>query len=172
MVHPFTFRNEAKLLAANFQDNPAEEYRLFFELGVDGVFSDFTDTAVATRTLMQNALIRAKTGAPHIHVMRPRRRIGYAPVVPCRRTRRQPRQCSVGRMSRLCTDICPCRMNAVAGLTPHGKLWLNHVIRLAPGRCHETGIQHLVSAVSARTATCRQNPAGSETALPLSCAPG
>lgn len=53
MVHPFTFRNEAKLLAANFQDNPAEEYRLFFELGVDGVFSDFTDTAVATRTLMQ-----------------------------------------------------------------------------------------------------------------------
>ena len=53
VVHPFTFRNEAKLLAANFQDNPAEEYRLFFELGVDGVFSDFTDTAVATRTLMQ-----------------------------------------------------------------------------------------------------------------------
>ena len=30
VVHPFTFRNEAKLLAANFQDNPAEEYRLFF----------------------------------------------------------------------------------------------------------------------------------------------
>ena len=36
-----------------FPGNPAEEYRLFFELGVDGVFSDFTDTAVAARTLMQ-----------------------------------------------------------------------------------------------------------------------
>lgn len=48
-VHPFTFRNEAKLLAANFGGDPAEEYRLFFRLGVDGVFSDYTDTAVAAR---------------------------------------------------------------------------------------------------------------------------
>lgn len=53
VVHPFTFRNEAKLLAANFQGNPAEEYRLFFALGVDGVFTDYTDTARATRTLME-----------------------------------------------------------------------------------------------------------------------
>ena len=29
--------------------DPEAEYKLFFALGVDGVFSDFTDTAVAAR---------------------------------------------------------------------------------------------------------------------------
>ena len=53
VVHPYTFRNEAKHLAANFMDKPAEEYRLFFAAGVDGVFTDYTDTALATRSLMQ-----------------------------------------------------------------------------------------------------------------------
>ncbi|MDC7713313.1 glycerophosphodiester phosphodiesterase [Vogesella sp. LYT5W] len=53
LVHPYTFRNEAKHLAANFTDNPSEEYRLFFAAGVDGVFTDYTDTALATRRLMQ-----------------------------------------------------------------------------------------------------------------------
>jgi len=53
LVHPYTFRNEAKHLAANFTDNPAEEYRLFFAAGVDGVFTDFTHTALAARRLMQ-----------------------------------------------------------------------------------------------------------------------
>lgn len=53
VVHPYTFRNEAKHLAANFTDNPSEEYRLFFAAGVDGVFTDYTDTALATRRLMQ-----------------------------------------------------------------------------------------------------------------------
>ena len=53
VVHPYTFRNEAKHLAANFMDNPSEEYRLFFAAGVDGVFTDYTDTALATRRLMQ-----------------------------------------------------------------------------------------------------------------------
>ena len=46
VVHPFTFRNEAKRLASDFKGDPAAEYKLFFQLGVDGVFSDFTDTAV------------------------------------------------------------------------------------------------------------------------------
>jgi glycerophosphoryl diester phosphodiesterase len=53
VVHPYTFRNESKHLAANFQDNPLEEYRAYFMLGVDGVFSDYTDTAVAARRLLQ-----------------------------------------------------------------------------------------------------------------------
>ncbi|MDC7709566.1 glycerophosphodiester phosphodiesterase [Vogesella indigofera] len=53
VVHPYTFRNEARHLAANFMDKPAEEYRLFFAAGVDGVFTDYTDTALATRHLMQ-----------------------------------------------------------------------------------------------------------------------
>jgi glycerophosphoryl diester phosphodiesterase len=38
-------------LAANFENNPVNEYRLFFELGVDGVFSDYADTALQARRM-------------------------------------------------------------------------------------------------------------------------
>ena len=48
-VHPYTFRNEEKRLASDYAGDPAAEYELFFALGVDGVFSDFPDTAVAAR---------------------------------------------------------------------------------------------------------------------------
>ncbi len=49
LVHPYTFRNEAKRLASDFKGDPKAEYKLFFQLGVDGVFSDFPDTAKAAR---------------------------------------------------------------------------------------------------------------------------
>ena len=48
-VHAYTFRNEAKRLSSDFKGDPKAEYKLFFNLGVDGVFSDFTDTAKAAR---------------------------------------------------------------------------------------------------------------------------
>jgi glycerophosphoryl diester phosphodiesterase len=61
-VHPWAFRNENAFVPADFQaGNPADpsfprqsgdaeaEYKLFFDLGVDGVFSDFPDTAVDAR---------------------------------------------------------------------------------------------------------------------------
>ena len=48
-VHAFTFRNEARRLASDYKGDPKAEYRRFFELGVDGLFSDFADTAVAAR---------------------------------------------------------------------------------------------------------------------------
>jgi glycerophosphoryl diester phosphodiesterase len=48
-VHTWTFRNEPRRLASDYHNDPAAEYKLFFALGVDGVFSDFTDTAVAAR---------------------------------------------------------------------------------------------------------------------------
>ena len=51
MVHPYTFRNEQKRLASDHQGNPVNEYLAFYELGVDGVFSDFADTAVAARAM-------------------------------------------------------------------------------------------------------------------------
>ena len=44
LVHAFTFRNDRSLYG--FSD-PTAEYRAYFALGVDGVFSDFPDTAVA-----------------------------------------------------------------------------------------------------------------------------
>ncbi|CAN5816933.1 glycerophosphodiester phosphodiesterase [soil metagenome] len=62
VVHPYTFRNENAFLPADFrQGDPASpafpratgdapaEYRLFYGLGVDGLFSDNPDTAVASR---------------------------------------------------------------------------------------------------------------------------
>ena len=33
--------------------NPVNEYLQLYELGIDGVFSDFTDTAVVARVLFQ-----------------------------------------------------------------------------------------------------------------------
>jgi glycerophosphoryl diester phosphodiesterase len=59
LVTPYTFRNENNFLPADFQrgTSPADygnaiaEYVLFFEVGVDGMFSDNTDTAVLARQL-------------------------------------------------------------------------------------------------------------------------
>jgi len=51
VVHPSTFRSEAKRLAFDYADNPINEYLQFYGLGVDGVFTDFTDDAVAAREL-------------------------------------------------------------------------------------------------------------------------
>jgi len=61
-VHPWTFRKENNFLPTDFrQGNPASpeflratgdapaEFHLFFRLGVDGLFSDHPDTAVAAR---------------------------------------------------------------------------------------------------------------------------
>ncbi|WKB53525.1 glycerophosphodiester phosphodiesterase [Eleftheria terrae] len=48
-VHTWTFRSEPYRLSASYQGDPAAEYRQFFELGVDAVFSDFPDQAVKAR---------------------------------------------------------------------------------------------------------------------------
>ena len=45
------FRNEARRLPSDYAGNPVEEYVQFYKLGVDGLFSDFADTAVAAREL-------------------------------------------------------------------------------------------------------------------------
>jgi glycerophosphoryl diester phosphodiesterase len=56
-VHPYTFRNENHFLPANLRSSTAAgdygdsfaEYAAFFAAGVDGVFTDNTDTAFAAR---------------------------------------------------------------------------------------------------------------------------
>ncbi|MDB5826935.1 MAG: glycerophosphodiester phosphodiesterase [Variovorax sp.] len=50
-VHPFTFRNENRRLPSDYQGDPKNEYLAYYRLGVDGVFTDFTDTAIAARTM-------------------------------------------------------------------------------------------------------------------------
>ncbi len=59
LVHPWTFRNENQFLPADFKHrkntapdrhgNALSEYRHFYELGVDGVFSENPDTAIEAR---------------------------------------------------------------------------------------------------------------------------
>lgn len=46
-VHPYTFRNEDLKWTTN--TDPATEYALFFNAGVDGIFSDYTLEAVKAR---------------------------------------------------------------------------------------------------------------------------
>jgi glycerophosphoryl diester phosphodiesterase len=62
LVHPYTFRPENNFLPADFREgnpnspvflgargNQPAELKLFYRLGVDGVFADNSDTAVAVR---------------------------------------------------------------------------------------------------------------------------
>src|SRR5262245_46291136 len=55
LVHTWTFRSEQFRLAAQYAGNPVNEYAQFYGLGIDGVFSDFPDTAVTARTLFRLA---------------------------------------------------------------------------------------------------------------------
>ena len=48
-VHTWTFRNEPRRLASDYRDDPLREYKMFYTLGIDGVFSDFPDTAAKAR---------------------------------------------------------------------------------------------------------------------------
>jgi len=57
-VHVFTFRNEGKYLAGDYKGDPQAEYLKFFRLGVDGVFTDFTNAGVAARTAYLHELGR------------------------------------------------------------------------------------------------------------------
>ena len=40
-VHPWTFRNENKYLLYDYESDPYLEYEKFYQLGVDGYFTDF-----------------------------------------------------------------------------------------------------------------------------------
>ena len=53
LVHTWTFRNERSRQALEDRQNPVNEYLRFYALGVDGVFSDFADTAVAARVMFK-----------------------------------------------------------------------------------------------------------------------
>jgi len=48
-VHLYTFRNEKRRLAFDYNGDPQAEYLQFYRLGIDGLFSDFPDTALAAR---------------------------------------------------------------------------------------------------------------------------
>ncbi|MFO1082857.1 MAG: glycerophosphodiester phosphodiesterase family protein, partial [Reyranellaceae bacterium] len=47
-VHVYTFRNEAKYLVGVWNGDPEAELLAYLRAGVDGVFTDFANTAVPT----------------------------------------------------------------------------------------------------------------------------
>ena len=51
LVHPYTFRNENTQWSGG---NPEAEYHLFFDAGVDGLFTDYTNEAVNALATWQN----------------------------------------------------------------------------------------------------------------------
>jgi glycerophosphoryl diester phosphodiesterase len=53
LVHTWTMRNERSRLPLDDNEAPANEILRFFELGVDGLFTDFADTAVAARVMFK-----------------------------------------------------------------------------------------------------------------------
>ena len=61
-VHAYTFRNENHFLPANLRSGPADsaygdsfaEYAAFLAAGLDGLFTDNTDTAVLARAAHAN----------------------------------------------------------------------------------------------------------------------
>ncbi len=54
-VHAYTFRNELRFILQRFGGDPSAEYSAFYKLGVDGVFSDFPDTAISARDVLLKA---------------------------------------------------------------------------------------------------------------------
>ena len=48
-VHAYTFRNEKRRLTLEVSGDPVAEYLAYYRLGIDGVFTDFPDTALAAR---------------------------------------------------------------------------------------------------------------------------
>jgi glycerophosphoryl diester phosphodiesterase len=48
-VHVFTFRDEGKYLAGSYKGDPVQEFLTFYRLGVDGVFTDFSNTGYIAR---------------------------------------------------------------------------------------------------------------------------
>lgn len=49
-VHTWTFRSEPYRLASDYKNDPSAEYKVFYDLGIDGLFSDFPDAAVKARS--------------------------------------------------------------------------------------------------------------------------
>ena len=53
-VHVYTFRDEPRFLDASFEGDPLREYQAFYRSGIDGVFSDFPQTAMKVRPPTQS----------------------------------------------------------------------------------------------------------------------
>ncbi|BAZ38633.1 glycerophosphoryl diester phosphodiesterase [Calothrix sp. NIES-4101] len=58
-VHPYTFRNEGRYLAADYNGNPEAEFKQFINLGVDAYFTDFPGTGDLVRDQILSPFVRS-----------------------------------------------------------------------------------------------------------------
>lgn len=58
-VHPYTFRNEERFLAADYRGNPQLELQQFIQLGVDAYFTDFPGTGNFVRDQYISPFVRS-----------------------------------------------------------------------------------------------------------------
>lgn len=59
-VHAYTFRSDKKYLNKAYKGDPVQEYLHFYKLGVDAVFTDFTDDAVKAREQLFSSIPAGK----------------------------------------------------------------------------------------------------------------
>lgn len=59
LVHAYTFRNESRFLASNYNGNPEAEFRQFIQLGIDGYFTDFPGTGDLVRDQITGDIVRS-----------------------------------------------------------------------------------------------------------------
>jgi myo-inositol-hexaphosphate 3-phosphohydrolase len=81
VVHPYTFRNESRSLASNYNNNPELEYRQFINLGVDGYFTDFPGTGDLVRDEITTNQVRSPQNPTVLSVPKFDTLTGLAPVV-------------------------------------------------------------------------------------------
>ncbi|MBM0740803.1 esterase-like activity of phytase family protein [Phormidium sp. CLA17] len=59
LVHPYTFRNEGRFLASDYNGSPNREFEQFINLGVDGYFTDFPGTGDLVRDQITSPFVRS-----------------------------------------------------------------------------------------------------------------
>jgi glycerophosphoryl diester phosphodiesterase len=81
LVHPYTFRNEGRFLASDYNGNPAEEFKQFINLGVDGYFTDFPGTGDLVRDQITSQFVRSPDNPDVLKKTQFQTLTGNAPLV-------------------------------------------------------------------------------------------
>ncbi|MTJ14180.1 glycerophosphodiester phosphodiesterase [Anabaena sp. UHCC 0187] len=81
VVHPYTFRNESRSLASDYNNNPELEYRQFINLGVDGYFTDFPGTGDLVRDQITANEVRSPQNPTVLSTPKFDTLTGQAPIV-------------------------------------------------------------------------------------------
>ncbi|WP_071992851.1 phytase [Aphanizomenon flos-aquae] len=81
VVHPYTFRNESRSLASNYNNNPELEFRQFINLGVDGYFTDFPGTGDLVRDQITANQVRSPQNPTVLSTPKFDTLTGNAPIV-------------------------------------------------------------------------------------------